>query len=170
MSESRKLPVEVLASEEVKALLRARAERGSKGRRVRRAIPDAHWVAGLLVCLCVGIPAHALEIVPQNVKRLAVYGVASDFGQDLPPNQLVFNVTRVSEIAAMISSIDFGVQRDCSDLGARTNARVYVEFQDRSVEVYELYGMRSHFGKVGLRGSCYYVSPAGQLLFSETEQ
>jgi len=142
-------------------------ERGSKWRPLRSSV--VLW-AGLLAWLCVGFPARALEIVPQNVNRLAVYGVGSDFGRSLAPNQLVFNVTGAFEIATTFSSIEFSVRRDCSDFGARTNAWVYVEFQDGSVEVYELFGMWTHFSRVGQRGSCYYVGLPGQELFLDAEQ
>ena len=113
---------------------------------------------------------HGLMIESSNVQGIAIYGQSSNFGEGLKPNQLIFNVTNSSTISSMISSIEFSEERDCSTLGARTNAYVYIKFNDNSIEVYDLFGMYSHLSKVGLRGSCHYVSEQGQSLFENNAQ
>jgi len=114
--------------------------------------------------------ADCLTIYSQNIQSMAIYGEASGFGIGLQPNQIVFNVTDPSLISNLISSIEFSVERDCSALGAKTNAYVYIKFKDGSIEVYDLFGLWSHISKVGLQGSCYFVSESGQTLFENNAQ
>jgi hypothetical protein len=51
-----------------------------------------------------------------------------------------------------------------------TDAYVYIKFKDGSIEVYDLFGLWSHISKVGLQGSCYFVSVSGQTLFENNAQ
>ena len=128
------------------------------------------FISCLIFSLYHGRDANGLMIDPKNVQEIAIYGQASGFGEGLKPNQLIFNVTDSSTVSSMIASIEFSEERNCSTLGARTNAYVYIKFNDNSIEVYDLFGMYSHLSKVGLRGSCHYVSEQGQSLFENNAQ
>jgi len=114
--------------------------------------------------------AYCLMIDSQNVQAMAIYGETSGFGIGLQPNQIVFNVTNASLIASLISSVEFSVERDCSGMLSLTDAYVYIKFKDGSIEVYDLFGLWSHISKVGLQGSCYFVSVSGQTLFENNAQ
>lgn len=114
--------------------------------------------------------ADCLTINSQNVQSMAIYGSSSGFGIGLQPNQIVFNITDPSLISNLISSIEFSVERDCSAMGSITEAYVYIKFKDGSQEVYDLFALWSHISKVGLQGSCYFVSEGGQTLFENNAQ
>lgn len=136
----------------------------------------AHLISRLCFVLFLGLflcqsgSVHGFTIDPQNIQAIAIYGKVSGFGKGLQPNQIAFKVADPSVIGSMISSIEFSVERDCSTLGARTNAYIYIKFSDNSVEVYDLFNMWSHISKMGLRGSCYFVSEEGQTLFQTNAQ
>jgi len=126
----------------------------------------------LFICfsLCFSTNSDALMINATNIKEIAIYGSSSGFGKSLYPATLVFNVTNSSTISSMISSIEFSTERDCSTLGAASNAYVYIKYSDNTIELYELFGMYSHISKVGVRGSCYYISASGQTSFESNTQ
>jgi hypothetical protein len=111
-----------------------------------------------------------LSIDPQQVQAIAIYGEVSNFGTDLPLNQLNFSITDPSLIASLIASIEFTTERDCSEHGSVTQAYVYVKYVNGCVEVYELFALWSHFCKVGFWGSCYFVTESGQLSFEAHAQ
>lgn len=96
-----------------------------KSRRVyrRRWSDTVLWMS---LALLLTEKADGLTINPQNVQAMAIYGEASGFGVGLQTNQIVFNVTDSSLISTMISAIEFSVERDCSSLGSKTNAYVYI--------------------------------------------
>lgn len=105
-----------------------------------------------------------------KIKEISIYGQSSGYGQSLYPGSLVFNVTNTSTISSMISSIEFSTERDCSAMGATSNARMYIKFADTTIEIYDLFGLYSHISKLGLWGSCYYISEQGQSLFETNTQ
>jgi len=120
--------------------------------------------------MCQSGNVYSLMIDAQNVQAIAIYGESSDFGEGLSPNQLIFNVTNPIVVEEMILSIEFSTERDCLNIGARTDAHVYIKFNDDSIEVYDLFGSWSHLSKVGMRGSCYYISEQGRILFETNVQ
>jgi len=97
-----------------------------------------------------------------KIKEIAIYGHAAGFGTSLYPGSIVFNVTSSATISSMISSIEFSTERDCSTLGAASNARMYIKYTDNTIEIYDLFGTYSHISKLRTRGSCYYISASGQ--------
>ena len=124
---------------------------------------SAIYIRGMRISASQGITG--LTINPQQVQALAIYGEASNFGEELPLNQINFNITDPALIASLINSIEFTTERDCSQHGSVTQAYVYVKYVNGCIEVYELLALWSHFCKAGFWGSCYFVSESGQLLF-----
>ena len=120
--------------------------------------------------LCHGRDAYAFTIDAKNVKEIALYGQASDFGKGLEPDQLVFNVTDPATISDMIAAIQFSEELDCSGLGSHANAYVYIKYNDSSIEIYDFFGLYSHVSKLGMRGSCYYITEQGRSLFENNTQ
>jgi len=120
--------------------------------------------------MCQSGNAYGLMINAQDIKEIAIYGQSSGYGWNLHPDKLVFNVTDPSVISSMISSIEFSTERVCSALGSASSAFVYIKFNDNSIEVYDLVGLWSHISKLGMRGSCYYISEQGQTLFETNAQ
>ena len=139
-------------------------------KRSRSYVSRGIYAALLLRLLFLAGEASCLSINSQDVQAIAIYGGTSGFGIGLQPNQIVFNVTDPSLIASLISSIEFSVERDCSSLGSETDAYVYIKFKNGCTEVYETFGLWSHFSKMGFWGSCYFVSEAGQALFENNAQ
>lgn len=117
-----------------------------------------------------GSNAYGFTIDAKNVKEIALYGQASDFGKGLEPDQLVFNVKDLATISDMIASIEFSEELDCSGLGSLANAYVYIKYNDSSIEIYDFFGLYSHVSKVGMRGSCYYIAEQGRSLFENNTQ
>lgn len=117
-----------------------------------------------------GSNAYGFNIDAKNVKEIALYGQASDFGKGLEPDQLVFNVKDLATISDMIASIEFSEELDCSGLGSLANAYVYIKYNDSSIEIYDFFGLYSHVSKVGMRGSCYYIAEQGRSLFENNTQ
>jgi len=120
--------------------------------------------------MCQSGNVYGLVINATDIKEIAVYGWESYYGKDLTPDQLMFNVTNPVVIEEMLLSIEFSTERDCSKLGAITDAHLYIKFTDNSIEAYDLFGSWSHLSKVGMRGSCYYISEQGQTLFQTNAQ
>ncbi len=120
--------------------------------------------------LCLGSDAYGFTIDAKNVKEIALYGQASDFGKGLESDQLLFNVTDPATISDMIASIQFSDELDCSGLGSLANAYVYIKYNDSSIEIYDVLGLYSHVSKVGMRGSCYYIAEQGRSLFENNTQ
>jgi hypothetical protein len=114
--------------------------------------------------------AIAMNISPTNVQAIAVYGESSNFGIGLTPAQLQYNITTPADISTLLSPIEFSTVRDCSAMGSRTNAYVYIKYKDGATETYDLFGTWSHISKAGLRGICLFVSQAGQVLFENYAQ
>ena len=131
-------------------------------------------VVGSLFCFCFSlfpsINSYALMIDATKIKEISIYGHSSGYGESLYPGSLVFNVTSTSTISSMISSIEFSTERDCTTLGAASNARMYIKYTDNTIEIYDLFGMYSHISKLRTRGSCYYISASGQTLFESNTQ
>ena len=113
---------------------------------------------------------YALMINAQDIKEIAIYGQSSDYGWNLHPDKLVFNVTNPTTIGNMIASIEFSVERNCATLGSSSNAFLYIKYNDGSIEIYDVFGMWSHMSKAGMRGSCYYISQQGRSLFESNAQ
>lgn len=122
-------------------------------------------VALLLAVTAVSWPAHAFELNPANVQRLAVYAASATSPRILAPNAIVFDVTQPATIASLLSSIDFATPRDCSDLGALDDAVLYVQFNDSSIEVYQLFGAYEYIAKVGFSRGCWAINAAGRSQF-----
>jgi hypothetical protein len=114
--------------------------------------------------------ARAMNISASNVQAIAIYGRSSNFGIGLTPAQLQYNIAAPADISTLLSAIDFSTVRDCIGLLSQTNAYVYIKYKDGATEIYDLFGTWDHFSKVGLRGSCFFVSPAGQALFENYAQ
>ena len=131
---------------------------------------SVYLIFSISVILCQAENIHGFTIDPLNVKAIAIYGKASGFGKDVQPDSLLFTVTDSSLISSLISSIESAVDRDCSGLGAQLNAWVFIKYNDDTIEVWELFDMWSHISKVGLWGTCYYVSQEGRTLFADNVQ
>lgn len=135
-----------------------------------------HILPGLfiLVVMCLAQfstgKAVALNISAPNVQAIAVYGRFSNFGIGLTPAQLQYNITAPADISSLLSTIEFSTVRDCIGLASQTNAYVYIKYIDGATETYDLLGTWDHISKVGLRGICLFVSPAGQALFENYAQ
>ena len=110
-------------------------------------------------------PAGAFELNPANVPRLAIYAATATSPRILAPNAIVFDVTQPATIASLLSSIDFATPRDCSDVGALDDAILYVQFNDASIEVYQLFGAYEYIAKVGFSRGCWSIDEAGRSLF-----
>jgi len=108
--------------------------------------------------------------IASNIKEIAIYGGSSNYGKSLYPGSLVFNVTSSTTISNIVSSIEFSTERDCSAMGAICNARVYIKYNDNTIEIYDLFGSNSHISKLGIQGSCYHISASGQSLFESNTQ
>jgi hypothetical protein len=119
----------------------------------------------LAAVLAGAMPARAFELSPANVQRLAIYAASSTRPRILEPNAIVFDVTQPATIASLLSAIDFATPRDCSDLGALEDAILYVQFNDGSIEVYQLLGAYEHIAKVGFSRGCYAIDETGRALF-----
>ena len=111
-----------------------------------------------------------LMIDPQNVQAIAIYKLPSNLVIDIQPNEIVFNVNDSHTINSLITSISFSLERDCSEMGALADAVVFFKFTDNTIAAYTLFGAWSHFSKGGLRGSCYFVSEEGRILFRNNAQ
>jgi len=114
----------------------------------------------------------AMNISASNVQAMAVYGESSHFGIGLlnTPGGIQYNITASADISALLSTIEFSTVRDCNAMGARTSAYVYIKYKDGTTETYDLFGAWRHFSRAGLRGICFFVSPAGQALFDNYAQ
>ena len=141
---------------------------GKFTKRYLSRIVYAVLLIGLLLFL--NNEASCLMISPQNVQAIAIYRIASYLALNPQPNQIVFNVTDSSLINSLVSSIDFSIERDCSEMGALAEEIVCFKFNDGSIQVYALFGKWSHFSKVGFWGSCYFVSATGRTLYQNNAQ
>ena len=114
----------------------------------------------------------AMNISASNVQAIAVYGESSNFGIGLlnTPGGIQYNITASADISNLLSSIEFSTVRDCNAMGARTSAYVYIKYKDGTTETYDLFCAWDSISKVGLRGICFFVSPAGQALFENYAQ
>lgn len=132
------------------------------------------WTHVVFVAACSGDPngggagggpeAAGMYINPDRVQEIAIYQAPFSAPVDTPPSQIDFNLAEPSVIEEAIASIDFSVERTCSDLSSLIDGVVYIRFDDDSVEVYELLALWSHFSKFGTRGSCFWVADRGQEL------
>jgi hypothetical protein len=111
-----------------------------------------------------------MNIPPQKVQSMAIYGEGKKFGEDLVLSQIVFNISDPTLITELLSSIEFSTERNCSTRGSGTDAYVYVKYVNGCIEVYELFSSWSHFCKAGFAGSCYFVSESGQAAFESHAQ
>jgi hypothetical protein len=131
-------------------------------------IKKNHLIITLLAfIILLGYPnkqATALILIPQNIQAMAVYGPNSNYGIGLASN-INFNITDPVVISNLISSIEFSVERDCSTIAGISGAYVYIKFKNGVIDVYDLLDVFSHFSKVGINGSCYFISETGQAWF-----
>jgi hypothetical protein len=118
-------------------------------------------LAGLPVFLLAVTAQGDEAIKPEFVEAIGVYGRAADFGRNRQPDQLVFDIQTADDINAIVSSIDFDDERDCSTVGAHTNAYVYLLLKDHTILVYDLFLMYGVIAKQGARDSCYVVGATG---------
>jgi hypothetical protein len=120
-------------------------------------------VIALVVCglFLVTAPLDA-ALSSANVAALAVY-VAQDNSNDKPDSMVIYNITLPSLIDAILSGIEFDVQRDCSDLDAKNNSFLYVKLKDGSRKVYDLFLLNSHAAIRGRRDFCFAISAEAQV-------
>jgi len=107
---------------------------------------------------------------PTPILTMAIYEATADTSDELPPDQVNFDITDPALIGPLITSIDFSEDLDCSRIKAKNNAYVYIKFQDNSVEVYHILMLWSHFCEKDLRDICFYISESGQELFQQYAQ
>jgi hypothetical protein len=107
--------------------------------------------------------AADLALRSRKVRAMASYDRDSRYGIYLRVEELVFKMRDPALISKMISSMDLSVARNCNEMFGIPNAGVYLEFEDGSVGAYMI--MCGHIYADGLFGTCYFISPAGQILF-----
>ncbi len=128
------------------------------------------FVFCFLSFLCQSRDTYGITLDPQNVKEIAIYTSLPGVVRYLEPDQINFNITDPLVITSMVSSVEFSTERNCSDIGALADGIVYVKFKNDSIEVYDLFGRWSHLSKIGMWGSCHYVSEQGRALFETNAQ
>ena len=140
----------------------------------KSCLADRRWILCAIFCAAAlqGLVAdgHCFRINPQNVQAMAIYLWRPDFEINQPPELISFNVIDLAEIASIVSSIDFSVERDCSKRGALPEGIVYFRFTDGTIEPYVVFGKWSHISQVGIWGSCYAVVGQGKALLRNHAQ
>jgi len=136
----------------------------------RYAIRSLSAVLFSVVLLCYSTTVNGFTLNASNVQEMAIYKVTPTIERYLEPSKIVFNVTATSVISNLISSLEFSVERDCSDVGSLAVGIIYLKFKDTNIELYELLGEWSHISKIGLRGSCYSITEQGRTLFESNAQ
>lgn len=107
---------------------------------------------------------------PSAIERVAVYQAVQGASDNIPDDQVNFNVTDKTLINAMFTGIESDILRDCSLMEAKNSAFVYVKLYNGTVHVYHLFHMYSHFAKKNDRGNCFYVNPSARGLFEANAQ
>ena len=106
------------------------------------------------------LPAQTIQ--SSNIQSMAIYKYTGEISD---PGALNFNILSPSSIDSLISSIDFSIPRDGSDLLSMPNACIYIKFKDNSITVFELFDVWMHICRLGHMGRCYSVSQTGRNLF-----
>lgn len=142
------------------------SQRSTRGYGIR----SIYAVLCSMVLLCHSTNVNGFTLNASNVQEMAIYNATSTLERYLEPSKVVFNVTGSSVISNLISSIEFSVERDCSDVGSLAAGIIYLKFKDNNIEVYELFSEWSHISKMGQRGSCYSITEQGRTLFKSNAQ
>lgn len=142
----------------------------SQSIKARYVIRSLYAVLFSVVLLSYSTVVNGFTLNASNIQEMAIYKMTPGTAHYFEPSKIVFNVTSSSVISNLISSIDFSVERDCSEVGSLPAAFVYLKFKDSNIDLYELFSGWSHISKTGLRGNCYYISEQGRTLFQSNAQ
>lgn len=107
---------------------------------------------------------------PAAIEKVAVYKAIQGASDELPDEQVNYNITDKSLIDSMFTGIESDTLRDCSGMEARTSAFVYVKMLNGTTQVYHLFRMYSHFSKKNDRSNCFYINPPSRTLFETNAQ
>ncbi len=129
----------------------------------------------ITLCVTIGFVAMAIELTaqvpnPAAIEKVAIYEAIQDASDELPDEEVNYNITDKDLINALFSDIESDTLRDCSLMEARNSAYVYVKLYNGSRQVYHLFLMYSHFSGKNDRGNCFYVNPTAQALFESNAQ
>lgn len=124
----------------------------------------------ILIFAMTGLSASRAEIPdPADVLEMGIYFASDSTSDDWSDGIVVYNVVDPDTIAAMLYGIE-PVLRDCSDMGAKDDAYIYVKFTDMSRTVYRIFGDWSHFSADHRRDDCHWVTPGVRALYIRHSQ
>jgi len=129
-------------------------------------------VGSLLAALALGRApeAEARRLSSSDIEALALYVADVDTRDDWPDALVNYNVASSGVIDALMSDIDFDVQRDCTGLDSKNTTYMYVKFRDGTRAVYDFFLVDSHTALNDRRAFCFAVGTSAQSIIAGNAQ
>ena len=136
-------------------------------KRQNKALALAGCVA--LTVMLIATAAIAAGPNPTQVGALAFYSALTGT-DDLPDNQVNYNVIDPILISQILGGVEWSVPRDCDDMEANDDTYMYLQYLDGTRKVYHIFLGNSHISLKDNRSTCFYVDPATQGMIEANAQ
>ncbi len=114
--------------------------------------------------------ANAAELGSGTVEKLAIYEANVNTSDELPDDEVVYNVIDPDTINSILAGIELSVERNCLELEAANTSYMYVKFKDGTRKVYHLFLLDSHLALKDQRHTCFFIEESSRSLIISIKQ
>lgn len=112
---------------------------------------------------------NASELSIDTIDALAIYDANLNTSDNLPENEVIYNVIEFNIINSIIEGID-PTERDCAGMQAKNTTYLYIKFKDGTREVYHLFLLDSHLAIKNQRHTCFFIEKSARSLIISNKQ